>query len=91
MRCGLETGLAAPQERVEMHHHRKGRGAIPVIGQQDIIFAVADFAGDITAAGLGSGNRQSGKAAQKKHCAKEMGQTAAVHYTHLTLQTNYAV
>jgi hypothetical protein len=38
-----------------MHHHRQRRCAIPVIGQQDIIFTVADLAGDITAAGLGGG------------------------------------
>lgn len=38
-----------------MHHHRKGGGAVPIIGQQDIIFAIADLAGNVTAAGLGSG------------------------------------
>ena len=47
--------LSAPQEGVKMHHDRQGRSTVPVIGQQDVVFAVADLAGDITAAGLGGG------------------------------------
>lgn len=38
-----------------MHHYRQRRCAVPIIGQEDIIFAIAELAGDVTAAGLGGG------------------------------------
>ena len=54
----MDHRAPTPQERVKMHHHRQGGCAVPIVGHQDVVAAVAELAGDVTAAGregLGGG------------------------------------
>ncbi len=66
----MDHRAPAPQESVEMHHDRQGRHAVPIIGHQDIVAAVAEFTGDVAAAGregLGGGNHWRGKKRAGEH------------------------
>ena len=66
----MDHRAPAPQESVEMHHNRQGRHAVPIVGHQDVVAAVADRADGIPAAGrevLGGrgGGEENAKAEEK--------------------------